>query len=831
MVGSVPPSLHPRSATIPERDVRQEYVRQQSPVQARRFALLLITILLRQSALPGAPPATKVAAAATMAEPASSANGVPHATGRNAPLTQSEDHEPGVVVEPPPESDVAPFVAALPVPLFLRLESDQAILHPGERAQLTIHAWRATDEVLDELPLTLTLPPGLTLVDSTTPVTWPMATVTEGTIFSRTIAIEPADGNSFATAVVQVTLQTAAAERFSAYQVETVLGIDNRGAQPSGQGVNRATLGEEGLILTTQQGDITLLVEPNRAEVATTFRYDNLYQWQSTELPTEPPTEQISITTTARLTATASISTAAALTSALSLFLPIVRTGGEAVDDAPTEDNAYLVEDEIRFVRQWRLDADYQGAQRSTFAQRVHILVDADWLIERGQKPSRFTLYTRADTKASWQRVTDVRYDEVQQRFWASTTHFSEYGLGLDNRVVGESLPDVAAFGNDLFTGAATYSYPIAVPTGAGGMAPALGLHYSSATVDTFRWANYKNELPRGYRVQAGLAGLGWNISALNHIAFTEEGDPHTASDNRYSLVLNGTSNTFLQGQRLTEDFARIEDNRGQSVARGKWIITTADGTSHYFGGTTTGLSQPDAHPYENVMIWNTGQYTQHNVENKWFLRKSVDPLGNYVAYTYDAVTRTLPTCGNGWYESNCARNALAMCNMRSTRNSISRRWKMAGVVRPSTTTPPSRSGLATLMAASNATRKPTAANSSPKPSMTGPRRTPMVNRRSIRKRKHKRHVVVAIGYTAPMNMAKGSIVSIRTNRLSSSVIHQRWLLLMRRTATWRSLITETTGFHGMVATASMRVSTRRKMPRSLPATRIHGWDTAIMKQ
>ncbi len=45
-------------------------------------------------------------------------------------------------------------------------------------------------------------------------------------------------------------------------------------------------------------------------------------------------------------------------------------------------------------------------------------------------------------------------------------------------------LPSLQGFQASLYTGAASFSYPIAVPKGPGGLAPNLTLSYSSAAYD-----------------------------------------------------------------------------------------------------------------------------------------------------------------------------------------------------------------------------------------------------------------------------------------------------------------------------------------------------------
>ncbi len=582
------------------------------------------------------------------------------------PIAQEElPTEEGSEIVLPLDDRPAPETA-LPVPLLLTLASDRALLRPGEIAHLTLNAWRATEEKIDGMVLTVTLPKVLETVKPETPLRWALPELKNTEIFSQSIAVQLAAGSLlFESAVVTATVQTAATDHFSANGATVLLGLAAAEQRPPEEPVTSAPLAAAGLVLQGRYGDVTVLVEPNSAEPSTKFTYSDGYRWA-----------EAAAAATDLVTATTPISTAAVISgsgSANALYLPLVR-GGEGVEAAKSEgaaepqppvDKTELIEDNgVSFVCQWTLSADYQGEKRDTFAKRIHLVIDARWLLDRGFDPTRLTLYTWADAKQPWEEVPSTSYDAAQQAFHAVTPHFSEYGLGLSQGVVGAALPDVSSFGNDLFTGAATINYPLEAPAGSGGMAPQLSLNYSSATVDSQRWENNKNQSD-GYRIQAGLAGIGWDFSALNHIAFIDEGtDPYSTTDNRYSLVLNGTSTTFLDGQTVTESFARIQKNlttvtnsSHHVVHTGEWIITTPDGTKHYFGGPAIDPTTAATNANQSVMLHNIGDANTYRVVNKWYLRKSVDTNGNYVDYTYlsDARTTNCSTNNNyrgagGWY-------------------------------------------------------------------------------------------------------------------------------------------------------------------------------------
>ena len=84
-----------------------------------------------------------------------------------------------------------------------------------------------------------------------------------------------------------------------------------------------------------------------------------------------------------------------------------------------------------------------------------------------------------------------------------------------------------------LFSGASTFSYPIEVLSGRGGLQPQLTLSYNSRRVDgVLSW------------IQSDWAGLGWSIDAIQFVR--RVGKSSALEGNRYwnwfSLMLDGAS-------------------------------------------------------------------------------------------------------------------------------------------------------------------------------------------------------------------------------------------------------------------------------------------------
>ena len=639
------------------------------PFVLRALHGLIVSLILIQLILPSA-----VLAAPPLVPPA-----IPIAKPLTTPPKQENPIDgtfEDVAVVPPLDDRPAPQ-AALPVALFVRLTSDRTLLHPGEKATLIVNAWRATEEKLDGALLTLELPPELKQAKGEVELQWRLPELEKTAIFSQTVAVQLVGGAfPFETAVVRAVLHTAATEQFSENRAEVVFGLDSRAPEPPASPVAKAVLREKGLVLQGRYGDVTVLVEEGSAAAETTFTYTDGYRLgeaqpaaltatKSVTAPqaltttgmitthpalttTTPPTTPAVLTTTTIISAAAGLSSTGNL-----LYLPVVSGEGDvaqttqqtpvasgsanAIPDTPAPSADELpVDNGVSFVRRWQLDAALGDEQITKFSTRIGLVIDASWLLEQKFDPERLTLYTREDPKQPWEEVPDVHYDAGQRAFIARIGHFSEYSLGLiSTSVVGESLPDVSSFGTDLFTGAATVDYGIELPLGPGGLAPQLSLNYSSATVDSQRWDNNKNQSD-GYRVQAGLPGIGWNLGGLGYIAWTSKGiDVGNGNDDHYSFVFNGTSDEFLYTDTQTESFAKISknlttqydptDGNVKVTGTGSWTVTTRDGTQHIFGGAPVHYSNSSTTSNQSILLDDIGALDTYRWVNKWYLSKSID--------------------------------------------------------------------------------------------------------------------------------------------------------------------------------------------------------------
>ena len=153
--------------------------------------------------------------------------------------------------------------------------------------------------------------------------------------------------------------------------------------------------------------------------------------------------------------------------------------------------------------------------------------------------------------------------------------------------------------------GAATYTFPIAVPPGRNGMAPDLALRYSSDSA-----------------LRGGLA-VGWRLDVPS---VTRDGSRGHEAASAYQASLRGASGRLVQVPDLTPPGAqayRVEFDNSftrffyrPSIAS-SWLAVSPDGTKDYFGDALSG-----------------GDH-----QNRWPITAQIDAHGNTIQYFWQRVT------------------------------------------------------------------------------------------------------------------------------------------------------------------------------------------------
>ena len=154
---------------------------------------------------------------------------------------------------------------------------------------------------------------------------------------------------------------------------------------------------------------------------------------------------------------------------------------------------------------------------------------------------------------------------------------------------------------HSFFNGSAQYAYPIALPPGTAGMAPAISLSYASQAT----WSN---------------TGYGWSLLGVDAISRSAKCGVPTLDD----------TDTFVwRGQELVLDDAGVYHTAKESFARierigrgptSSWLVTLPSGLKYHYG--TTDNARVLAHENSDIV-------------RRWALHRVEDPNGNYYAIDY----------------------------------------------------------------------------------------------------------------------------------------------------------------------------------------------------
>ncbi len=214
-----------------------------------------------------------------------------------------------------------------------------------------------------------------------------------------------------------------------------------------------------------------------------------------------------------------------------------------------------------------------------------------------------------------------------------------------------------------------TWTYPIAVPPPAAGLAPEVALDYDSSSVDG-RIASTNN--------QFGMIGEGFTLSSDSYIERTYADcadDPEGSISKKYdscwagqvvtmnldgrstSLVLDDSSGKWYEqadnGDRVQYLTGTSSNTNNGTYDNGYWVVTTPDGTKYFFGknrgpGWASGDSQTNSAFTEPVYGAHSGDpcYSSSGFGSssctqawRWNLDFVIDPNGNAMAYYYKQET------------------------------------------------------------------------------------------------------------------------------------------------------------------------------------------------
>lgn len=256
------------------------------------------------------------------------------------------------------------------------------------------------------------------------------------------------------------------------------------------------------------------------------------------------------------------------------------------------------------------------GQPVNKFKQAITIEVLDDPLSIQGDAES-LSLFYYDEKQATWIPLPST-VDLSTGTLTGSSDHLTVFDFDIQNWE-GARLPTIQGFQVSLYTGAATYAYPIQVPPGPGGFQPQLQLTYNSQVVDGAT-----------NKTQASWVGMGWSLET-GYIERDMNNGTKTTTDDTFLLVLNGSSYRLLPGadgrwHTDSESFLRIEytgDVRTQADQDSEWTVWDKTGNKYIFGGVS-----PNAH--RATYPKNTEEWTW-----RWSLRQATNIFNQSLIYSY----------------------------------------------------------------------------------------------------------------------------------------------------------------------------------------------------
>jgi hypothetical protein len=227
------------------------------------------------------------------------------------------------------------------------------------------------------------------------------------------------------------------------------------------------------------------------------------------------------------------------------------------------------------------------GREVERFEQPVTLTLDLRGLVGQEGLPMGWdpVLYYLADPEKGLLEEVPARFDPQAGTLTAQLEHFSTYIAAVEDEGWEPQLtPPVP----DLFSGAATYQYPVKMPPGRNGLQPQISLVYNSRNLDGLVTAASVSNGPVGL--------LGWTVGGIAGIVrstkVNDEGELTVYDE--YSLTVNGTSHELepeTAGQLCGRYYARnapslYVERRNAACGNGSntwttdyWIVRQPDGT------------------------------------------------------------------------------------------------------------------------------------------------------------------------------------------------------------------------------------------------------------
>jgi RHS repeat-associated protein len=244
-------------------------------------------------------------------------------------------------------------------------------------------------------------------------------------------------------------------------------------------------------------------------------------------------------------------------------------------------------------------------AEIKHFEKPLTIEVDYSDLILTEEQEKELYLYWYNPETGDWNALESSR-DPKTKTLTAETDHFTVFDVGV-NEWNSTNLPTIDSFQVSEFTGAASFSLPLAVPAGMGGFQPDLTLAYNSQVVDQATT-----------KAQASWVGMGWSLDGGGTIIQDFPG---------FTLNVNGIS-TKIMVEELYGAY-HMEDERF-------WKIEAlGSGNSTYWK-----LWDKQGNQYTFTNIVNP--YSLTTSPYQWNLTQVSNPFGRIMTYNYATESKTV---------------------------------------------------------------------------------------------------------------------------------------------------------------------------------------------
>lgn len=260
------------------------------------------------------------------------------------------------------------------------------------------------------------------------------------------------------------------------------------------------------------------------------------------------------------------------------------------------------------------------------FEREIEIEVSYAELDIPEEKITNLFLYWYNTETEEWEALPSSA-DARTNTLTSATDHFSVFAIGLNNWQAART-PTVDNFQVSQFTGAGTFSLPIEVPPGPGGLQPSLTLNYNSQVVDQ-----------SSFETQASWVGMGWSLET-GSIEIDTGGSPD-GFDDTYFLNVGGVSARLVRDATNGNLFHAADENFWKfeyDPTAKTWTVWDKTGTIYYFEQKISLRSLIDCDPGPN----GGGGDATDPFPYKWVLTRVKNIYGKELQYTYATETKVL---------------------------------------------------------------------------------------------------------------------------------------------------------------------------------------------